>query len=271
MIGPDLKQTSGVIFRIQKYSIHDGPGIRTTVFFKGCPLECWWCHNPESISPGLENLTPAEGRIAAEPAHCSAREVSVDQVLLEVEKDRIFYEESGGGVTLSGGEPLLQPEFSLALATVCAERDLHVTLDTSGHGSGDLLEQLLKQVDLVLFDLKFADAARHKQYTGRENEQILNNLHRIDARDTPYRIRFPVIPGITDTPASLEAIGSTLAGLHKRPEIDLLPYHATAEAKYRRLGLAYRLQGLQPPSLQQLEAISARFRQYGLRTTGGHP
>lgn len=190
---------------------------------------------------------------------------------MEVEQDRIFYEESGGGVTLSGGEPLMQPEFSLALATACAERDLHVTLDTSGHGSGNLLGQLLKQVDLVLFDLKIADTARHKQYTGRENDRILNNLHRVDAQDTPYRIRFPVIPGITDTPASLDGIGSRLAGLQRKPEIDLLPYHSSAEAKYKRLGLEYRLQGLQPPSLQHLEAISARFRQYGLRTTGGQP
>lgn len=266
--------TSGCVFKIQKYSLHDGPGIRTTIFFKGCPLSCWWCHNPESISPAIETVWTRSAEAGpAQPVReeLLGWEAAVDELLREVDKDRIFYEESGGGVTLSGGEPLMQPGFALELARACSEMDLHVTLDTSGHGPAEALEELLTRVDLVLFDLKLVDPEMHKRYTGLDNEVILANLARLDAANTPYRIRFPVVPGITDTAQALDGLVGTLTGLHRHPQVDLLPYHTTAEAKYARLGLSYRLQGLAPPSGEQMEAIAARMRRNGLTTTWGNP
>lgn len=268
MISGQTSQPSGLVFKIQKYSIHDGPGIRTTVFLKGCPLCCWWCHNPESISPEVETVAPGSGRAAGASAGGKeriGREMTVSQVVAEAEKDRLFYEESGGGVTLSGGEPLMQPDFVLGLARAFSGLDLHVTLDTSGHGNPHVLEELLGLADLVLYDLKLADPEAHQHYTGLGNELILDNLHRLDAARVPYRIRFPVIPGITETETALEQLASLLAELHRRPEIDLLPYHASAEAKYERLGRAYRLQGLEPPSPERMASIASLFRRYGLK------
>jgi pyruvate formate lyase activating enzyme len=256
--------STGKIFKIQKYAIHDGPGIRTTVFFKGCPLQCRWCHNPESISPVIEAIRTGGGR--EEPI---GRVLTVSEVLAEIEKDRIFYEESGGGVTLSGGEPLMQPDFALALARACAELDLHVALDTSGHGDRAGLDSLLQWVDLVLFDLKLVDAELHRQYTGVDNELILAHLHHLDSGVVPYRIRFPVIPGITDTPAALEQLTATLAGLQRRPAIDLLAYHPAAEAKYERLGLEYPLRGLKPPSAERMDRIASRLSRHGFKTHMG--
>jgi len=265
-------QPTGIVFRIQKYAIHDGPGIRTTVFLKGCPLQCWWCHNPESFSPVIEKLRARTGR-DVEPAvgreEQIGRVMSVRQVLAEVEKDRIFYEESGGGMTLSGGEPLMQPEFALALAQACSQRDLHVTLDTCGHGDSRALDQLLQIVDLVLFDLKLVDAALHQRYTGVDNDLILTNLGHLDAADVDYRIRFPVIPGITDTDAALERLTAIATGLRRQPDIDLLPYHASAESKYERLGRRYNLQGLEPPSAERMHSVALQLNRCGLRTHFG--
>jgi len=260
-------QPTGCVFKIQKYSIHDGPGIRTTVFLKGCPLNCWWCHNPESISPEIETAAAGAGHAPGTSSGREeriGREMAVSLVAAEADKDRLFYEESGGGVTLSGGEPLMQPGFTLALARAFSELDLHVALDTSGHGSPQVLEELLELADLVLYDLKLVDPEAHQHFTGVGNELILENLHRLDAARVPYRIRFPVIPGITESETALEQLAELLAQLHRRPAVDLLPYHPSAEAKYERLGQAYRLRGLKPPSPERMTTIASLFRRYGL-------
>ena len=179
-----MSEVKGVIFNIKKYALHDGPGIRTTVFFKGCALSCWWCHNPEGISQSIELSCGIPGR-----------EVSVTELVNELKKDWIFYEESNGGITISGGEPLMQPEFLLHLMEkIHSVMDVSVTLDTSGFAPWKTIEKIKDKIDLFLYDIKLLDDELHQKYTGVSNKLILKNFEKLDKEGRNLIIRFPIIP-----------------------------------------------------------------------------
>ena len=296
-----------LVFNVQRYSIHDGPGIRTTLFLKGCPLRCLWCHNPEAIAGRVEfgflpercigclectracangvhavdggkrvvrrELCKGEGK-CVEVCYAEALErlgyrLTVDEAVARVERDRPFYETSGGGVTISGGEPLRQAEFTAAFLARCQELGLHTALDTSGYAPWSDLEAAARHADLVLYDLKHMDPARHRELTGVPNELILDNLVRLHAlRDRgQIWIRYPFIPTMNDEPENYRAMGRFLASLADsgRPlRVDILPYHQLGQSKYRKLGLAYRLDGLKPPEKPAMDEVARALASYGL-------
>jgi len=292
---------TGIIFNIQRYSIHDGPGIRTTVFLKGCPLNCWWCQNPESQLSGQEivfwedrcigcgacsTICPSgaiqikNGIPVTEKEKCIlcgkciekcpalAREMigkklTAEEIIKEVEKDLVFYEESGGGVTFSGGEPLEQPEFLESLLDGCKQKKIHTAVDTSGYISWEILSKISSKVDLFLYDLKIMDNKRHKKYTGVFNEIILENLKKLSLVHNNIFIRFPVIPGINDDYQNITEMGEFLSYL-KIAQVNLLPYHRIGIDKYGRLGRAYKLATTQPPSEEKLFEVSAILKKFNL-------
>ncbi len=239
------------IFRIQRYSVHDGPGIRTTLFFQGCPLSCPWCHNPESQAmvkdSGFENV-----------------EESLSYLIREIEKDLIFYDESGGGVTFSGGEPLCQPDLLMGLARACREREIHTCLDTSGFGSKEILEQAAGSVNLVLYDLKIMDEGEHMKLMGKPLEPILDNLKMLSAGKIPVRVRFPLIPGMTDSRENMEKIIEFLVGQTRYRDVHILPFHNTGQGKYDRLNMEYRLNYIQPPGEETISRVRQMFESGGL-------
>ncbi len=257
----------GTIFKIKKYALHDGPGIRTTVFLKGCPLSCRWCHNPESIHPDPQPMERPAGSFGG--PETMGREVSTAEIMAEVEKDRLFYDESGGGVTFSGGEPLMQPDFLHSLLAECRERELHAALDTSGFAPPETLERVLPLVDLLLFDLKLMNEALHRKHTGRSNTRILTNLKIAAMSGRELRIRVPLIPGITDTDDNTAQTAAFIASLGADACVDLLPWHRIAEEKYNRLGMENRMGKTPPLSGERVESIRKRFTLSGLRTTIG--
>ncbi len=264
--------TTGIIFKIKRYALHDGPGIRTTVFLKGCPLSCPWCHNPEGIDPQPQPMarqTSPERLGAATVDDTVGRVVDVEAVMETIEKDRLFYDESGGGVTFSGGEPLHQPPFLEALLTACNRREIHAALDTSGFAPAAVLDRLLPRVQLVLFDLKIMDDRQHRQHTGVSNALIRQNLKRVVAGGAPVRIRVPLVPGITDGDANLAEIMRLTGDLGGVAGIDLLPFHRIAEAKYRRLGLRDPMVATARQDPKQLETIKKRFESAGFDVSIG--
>ena len=268
----DPSAGQGIIFKIQRYSIHDGPGIRTTVFLKGCPLDCPWCHNPEGRDPAPETIQrqiarPDGGSLAVKETVGSI--ATVDQVMAEVEKDRIFYDESSGGVTFSGGEPLSQAEFLHALVWACTEKKIHVAVDTTGYGSGTLVASLMDKVDLWLFDLKLMDDAAHRRHTGVSNQKILKNLKFITQSGGRVRIRFPLVPGINDSEENIAALAGHVRSLGTVQGLDLLPYHGTAQAKYNRLDRPFRLMDVKPPSDERVAEIREKIQTFGLKVHVG--
>jgi len=226
----------GLIFDIKHYAIHDGPGIRQTVFFKGCPLSCWWCHNPESQLPEVESYT----RVKSLDGKTYQREdtvgyyISTDEMMRTIQSDTIFFDESGGGVTFSGGEPLMQPEFLREVASRCKDSNIHTALDTCGYADEKVLLEILPFIDLILYDIKIMDDALHQKYTGVSNRQILDNLEMLHESGKEIRLRFPVIPGITDTEKNLKQIKNHLTQLNQIKYIDLLSYHDISRGKYDR-------------------------------------
>jgi pyruvate formate lyase activating enzyme len=259
--------TQGTLFKIKKYALHDGPGIRTTVFFKGCPLACRWCHNPEGIRPQLQIMRRRTS--TGEIEETVGTVMKVDELVAVIEKDQLFYDESGGGVTFSGGEPLAQPAFLAAVLEECNRRELHTALDTSGYAPAEVVERIMPLLQLVLFDLKVMDAAMHRRFTGVSNETILDNLKRIDQAATPLHIRIPLIPGMTDGENNLEQIAELAASLSSLQGIDLLPFHRIGSEKYRRLGLEAPLSGLIPPPQENVEWIKTKFESAGFNVTIG--
>ncbi len=258
-------QSKGVIFDIKKYALHDGPGIRTTVFLKGCPLKCWWCHNPEGQNPEPERIWNNQNT----RKEIIGREVSVEEVIAEIEKDLIFYDESGGGVTFSGGEPLIQHDFLDDLLISCQKRDLSTTLDTCGYASWEIFEKIKDKVDLFLYDLKMIDDKKHQKYTGVSVLPILSNLKRLDTEGKNIIIRFPVITGITETEENLSQLVDWIAKLETIKEINLLPFHKIGYSKYKKLNRENKLLDLEPPSPERLDQLSDRFRGLGFITKLG--
>jgi pyruvate formate lyase activating enzyme len=259
--------TKGTIFKIKKYALHDGPGIRTTVFFKGCPLRCPWCHNPEGLDPRPQRMSrrTASGEMDTTVGWVTG----VDELIREIEKDQLFYDESGGGVTFSGGEPLAQPQFLEALLAACNQREIHATLDTSGFAPAQIVDRLLPRLQLVLFDLKIVDDAGHRRHTGVPNRIILDNLVRIAASRTPLRLRLPLVPGITDNDENIAAV-IRLADTVKTVEgIDLLPFHRIGAEKYRRLGLTNPMTDVPPPSPAGVADIQTRLQSAGFQVAIG--
>jgi len=271
--------TEGVIFDIQRYSIHDGPGIRTVVFLKGCPLHCEWCSNPEGRNPLPElqffssrcercgrclevcpreavnrvlDCVPAEKLdrhacdlcglcVEACPSSAlvlSGRRMTVEEVMVEVKKDLAFYRRSGGGVTLSGGDPLAQPSFARALLERCGEANIHSAIETCGHAPEQVFRQVLEPSDLVLYDLKHMDPVEHQRLTGVSNTVVLGNLRVLAGMGKPIVARLPLIPGRNDSLANLREIGTLLSGLGIR-EVHLMPFHQLGKDKYQRLGIRY--------------------------------
>jgi pyruvate formate lyase activating enzyme len=254
--------TLGRIFKIQKYALHDGPGIRTTVFFKGCPLACRWCHNPEGIAPEVKSGTVEGDRLGG-------WQTTVRQVLDEIEKDRIFYDQSGGGVTFSGGEPTLQPQFLEELLAGCRQRALHTTLDTCGWAPETCFAQLADQADLVLFDLKLIDPRAHLRHTGADNRMILKNFRVLTASGKPLRVRVPLVPGITDTEENIMALSGFLHTCGCTAPLDLLPFHATAEMKYQRLGMPNPMAGVTTSTPEVVARVREHLNREGFTITIG--
>ena len=299
--------SSGIVFDIQRFSLHDGPGIRTTVFLKGCGLRCWWCHNPESQHPRPELLLHPElciqcgacvaecpqGAIRldrnayitdralcetcgacviacmAEAREIIGQEMTVEQVIDDVLRDVIFYDESGGGVTFSGGEPLLQGEFLLDLLQACKAYDLHTIVDTCGHANPETLARVRPYVDLFLYDVKVMDNARHRDVTGASNTLILKNLHTLAEHNHPVVVRVPIIPTINDDDDNLRQLGELVRSMPNIQQVDILPYHKLGKDKYDRIGRANPMPETEAPSEAVMLNVKQRLEAFGLNVTIG--
>jgi pyruvate formate lyase activating enzyme len=262
----------GIIFDIKRYALHDGPGIRTTVFFKGCAATCWWCHNPESQEMNFEK-TCRINRIdqkSIEEEEVIGKEMTVSEVMEEISKDQVFYDESGGGVTFSGGEPLMQPDFLNELLIQCQKVGFSTTLDTTGYAPFDVFSRICENVDLFLYDIKFIDDRLHQKYTGVSNHKILKNLRHLVKDNKNVILRFPVIPGITDEQKNIEDILQFVVNLNQEElQIDLLPYHKIARHKYEKLNKEYLMGKTDLPSTDDLNQIKNKLHAKGLKVRIG--
>jgi pyruvate formate lyase activating enzyme len=298
------RAVTALITNIQGFSIHDGPGIRTVIFLKGCPLDCEWCQNPECIGMQpeigiLQNLCRNCGRCVdvcpnnarvrdsdqpprVDRARCSAcgtcvsachyeattlygTRMSVEQVFSRVIGDKMFYDASGGGVTASGGEPLLQSRFVCALFDECREHGISTCVETSGYSPASALRNVLSRTDFVLFDLKLLDSDEHRLHTGRPNRQILANARIVAASGVESLFRMPLIPGITDTPKNIRGLAEFLQSLPgSPPRVELMPYHRLGTNKYLTLDREYRLVGLETPTADDVGAVVAELENLGV-------
>jgi len=264
--------TRGLIFDIKKYSLHDGPGIRTTIFLCGCPLTCWWCQNPEGQKLSLRDALKVREKSKASlttTKELIGKEANVEEVMAEVEKDRVFYEESGGGVTFSGGEPLTQHDFLNELVGACQKSRIAIALETCGYAAWDIIKKVKDKIDLFLYDIKIIDEGKHREYTGVSNGLILSNLRKLDGEAKKIILRFPVIPGINDTEENVEQIAGFISHLRAVREIDLLPYNKLGKGKYEKLNLPNKLIDLEPPSDERMKQLSERFKVLGLKVKIG--
>jgi pyruvate formate lyase activating enzyme len=293
----------GLITNVQRFSIHDGPGIRTTVFLKGCPLRCFWCHNPETLRPQLEieffpdrcigcgecirrcpegAQTVEDGRRVyrrelcqlcgrcvetcyAEALMMAGRWWTAEELLEELLRDRPFYDQSAGGVTLSGGEPLLQPYFSARVLQLCKEAGLHTAIETAALGQWERLADLLRWTDLVMVDIKIIDDMAHRAATGVSNRPILANVQRMAEQAAALIVRTPVVPTVNDTAEAIGAIAAFVAGLPGVQYYELMPFHKLAAGKYRSLGLEYRAADLASADRELLTSLGEVARRAGVR------
>jgi pyruvate formate lyase activating enzyme len=298
--------SSGLIFDIRRYSIHDGPGIRTTVFFKGCPLSCKWCHNPEGIGFQKElmfhqkrcilcgdcikvcpqhAISQKNQEIFVDRGKCNVsekctsvcpsdalqivgKEMTADEVIMITEKDRTFYSQSGGGVTFSGGEPLAQPRFLLSILNACRERGISTTVDTCGFSTQAIFEKILPLVDHILIDIKLMDDEKHIQWTGVSNKQILANIQYLSTRASNILVRVPVIPGVNDDDENLSATAKFIQNLPAVPPVEFLAYHNMAEGKINALGKINEYMEKVKPSKDFIEHCSHIFTEKDIQVLG---
>jgi len=299
---------TGRVFDIKRYSIHDGPGIRTTVFLKGCALRCLWCHNPESVEAGPELMhwparcsrcyacikacpkaaisKDAAGAVVIDRRTCDlcgecaeaclydamqmvGRDMSVEDVLSEVEKDRVFYEQSGGGITLSGGDPFVQAAFAEALLDGCRERGMRTAVDTAGLSQNGVLDRLAAKADLILYDLKCMDDTRHREFTGVSNAPILDNLRRLAAGRTEIWARIPLVLGVNDDDDNIRRTIAFLSSLKTIRRVGILPYHSGGLEKARRIGRESHFRKFETPSEGRIAAVEAAFREAGFEVRRG--
>ncbi|MBZ0298183.1 MAG: glycyl-radical enzyme activating protein [Anaerolineae bacterium] len=300
--------TGGIVFDIKKFSVHDGPGIRTTVFLKGCGLRCWWCHNPESQHPQPElmlrpNLCIACGACAVtcpqdaihwdsdqyvtdrdrcqrcgtcvEACFANAREIvgqemTVADVMDEILRDRAFYDQSRGGVTFSGGEPLFQTDFLAELLSACKAEEIQTVVDTCGYAPQAAFDRVRQDVDLFLYDVKLMDSARHRRVTGAPNDRVLSNLRWLSAKGHRIIVRIPIIPNINDDEDNLHETARFLRTLSAVERVDLLAYHRIGVDKYDRLARTNPMPPTDAPDDSRMTEIEQLFRDYGLQVkTGG--
>ena len=297
-----MEQAEGFVFDVQRYSLHDGPGLRTSVFLKGCPLRCGWCSNPESqrsapelvlfsatclacgacvevCDPGGRRLV--DGQLIWDQTICnlcgacaeicptgatrwSGRSWTAGEVIKEVLRDAPFYEE-GGGLTLTGGEPVSQPRFVEAILRLAKAECLNTALETTGNAPWEVLEMLFPYLDLWLYDVKHMDSKIHREYTGLGNELILSNLRKLAALGAPIAVRVPLIPGFNMSEDNIRKMSAFVAELGKAVRtVDLLPYHALGRAKYPTLGRSYPWQDREPPTETEVQAVAEIIRGYNL-------
>jgi pyruvate formate lyase activating enzyme len=263
---------SGILFDIKRFAVHDGPGIRTTVFFKGCPLSCLWCHNPEGLSPDIVCISKSThfGDKTFTEVQPVGRLYTKDEVLKELLKEKIFMEESGGGVTFSGGEPTLQSDFLLDLLKSCRSEGIHTAVDTTGFVSWEILERISLYTDLFLFDIKLIENELHEKCTGVSNKLIHENLHKLLENRNQVRIRIPLIPEITFTEKNINETLHFLSGLkHAIAGVDLLPYHNTATHKYVKFGLKNNFKGVKSLNMSDLNEVKQQFLDAGFNVKIG--
>lgn len=257
---------SALIYDIKRFTVHDGPGIRTTVFFKGCPLNCLWCHNPESRNPEAE-IFLKENRVGEKQfmtEEIIGKEYSVERLMNEIEKDQIFFEESGGGVTFSGGEPLLQINFLEEILKEAKSKGIHSAIDTCGFVASDSFKKILNLADLFLFDLKVINTEKHKEYTGVSNDVILENLKILSNYNSKIFVRFPVIPGYNDDATNISEMIQFLKTINFE-EINLLKYHNLAKAKCQKLGKKYEMPDIPNTKKENLSGLKETFEAAGFR------
>lgn len=249
----------GRIFDIQKFSVHDGPGIRTIVFLKGCVLRCRWCCNPESQNYEIEKMI-VDGK-----EKIIGRDVAVEEVLEEVRQDEVYYRRSGGGITLSGGETLCQPKFGAALLRASAECGIHTAMESMACAPFEVIEKFLENLDLYLMDIKHMDGRKHKEFTGRSNELMLENAKKIASKGQKLIVRVPVVPTFNDTPEEIRAIAQYASGLPGVEEMHILPYHRLGQDKYNGLNRQYMMGDALPPSKEHMERLLEEVSKAGLK------
>ncbi len=263
----------GLFFNVKRYSIHDGPGIRVTFFMKGCNLSCRWCHNPEGISPlpetfeQVNRIGQKEFRFTEE----AGKLYTVNDILEILEKERIFFLQSGGGVTFSGGEPMMQTEFLLEALKACKSNEYHTAVDTSGYSQPDNFKAVIPFTDLFLFDIKHLDDAEHNLYTGVSNSLILSNFTMLSESGKDIMVRIPVIPGINDDLKSLNDLKKFIMahGSKNLKRISLLPYHKTGISKYKKFNIPNRMEGVVPPSRERMNELKKFFSETGINVRIG--
>ncbi|MBC8470735.1 MAG: glycyl-radical enzyme activating protein [Planctomycetes bacterium] len=300
-------EIKGLVFDVKKYAIHDGPGIRTTVFFKGCPLKCQWCHNPESWRAYAEHgfrkgrcvgclqcveacpeqaISIIDNRPVTEINKCSlcgrcvdvcmacareiiGREMTLGEIMAEIEQDVIFYDESGGGVTISGGEPLMQPEFLLAVLNQCQRQRIHTTVDTSCYAEPKIVEMVGERADMFLCDIKHMDSEIHERFTGVGNNPILNNIRLLSEAGKEIIVRIPIIPGFNDEKANIEATGKFTASLPGVIRVDILPFNRGGKEKSTRLKAQSKHLQVETPNEEQMNSIAKSLSKYGFEVKIG--
>jgi len=301
--------SQGLIFDIKPYAINDGPGIRIAIYYKGCPLACEWCHNPESISPHVQKMftqskcigcsecveacpkdacrLDAEEGIITDPDLCklcgkcaevcptgatemSGHKASVEDVMKRIRKETVFFDQSNGGVTFSGGEPLMQPDYLIELLDECGKEGIHRAVDTSGFAKTEILLEVAKRTDLFLYDFKSLNPVKHKKYTGVSNEKILENLEILSKSGAKINIRYPMIKGVNADPEEIREMAKFIASLDgEKKEISILPFHNLAEMKHKKLGNDHELRGMSEPSEEEQNQAIKIFKEYGLPASIG--